>query len=401
MTDLRVPTAVPAALPAPVPQPAPAQAAGSGSHDAEWSAALQRILADPRRVRVHYQPIVDLQRGVVRGYEALARFPEAPGVPTIAWFEAAARLGCAGALEAQVMTAALVARPLLVRNRFIAVNLSPTALMSDEVAAALASCPRLDSIVLELTDQAVAHDTLRLRTAVDGLRARGAGLAVDDGGAGYGSLDRIMALRPQFLKLDGSVTQGIADDPSRIAMVRTLSDLAARLEAWVVAEGIESDEQLAALARLGVPLGQGYALARPAPAMAEIDRDLVRRMRQRGLGGIRGTGVEPLLERIPAVPTDPDAVRVAFAAQPHLEHVVTIDAAGRPVGILDRITFDGGCAPREPLRILAATPLADVARRAMARPLASRWDPAVCVDDAGAYQGVVPLDRVMGALAGA
>jgi len=396
MPELRVPTGAPPAFHV----PDPALAVAPSSHDAEWSAALQRILADPRRVRVHYQPIVDLQRGTVRGYEALARFPEAPDVPTVAWFDAAARLGFAGALEAQVMTAALVARPLLLRNRFIAVNLSPTALVSDEVAAALQASPRLDSIVLELTEDGGPQDTLRLRAAIDLLRARGAGLAVDDGGAGYGSLDRIMALRPQFLKIDGSVTQGIADDPSRIAMVRTLSDLAARLEAWVVAEGIESDEQLDQLARLGVPLGQGYALARPAPAMAEIDRDLVRRMRQRALSGVRGTGVAPLLERVPAVPVDPEAVRVAFSSQPHLEHVVTIDRTGRPVGVLDRVSFDRGVGPREPLRLPPATPLADVARRAMARPLAQRWDPVVCVDDAGTYQGVVPLDRVMGALAG-
>jgi len=375
-------------------------AAPMTQHDAEWSAALQRILDEPRRVRVHYQPIVDLQRGAIRGYEALARFTEAPEVPTIAWFDAAARLGYAGALEAQVMAAALLARPLLVRNRFIAVNLSPTALMSTEVAAALSGSPRLDSIVLELTDQPGAHDTLRLRGAVDDLRARGAGLAVDDGGAGYGSLDRIMALRPQFIKVDGAVTQGVAHDPSRVAMIETLAELASRLDAWIVAEGIETHEQLDALVRLGVPLGQGYALARPAPAMGEIDRELAAHMRQRALSGVRNHGVERLMERVPAVPSEPDAVRQAFGAQPHLEHVVTVDAQHRPNGVIDRVSFERGAPPREPLRLPPATPVVDVARRAMARPLAQRWDPVVCVDDGGAYQGVVPLDRVLATLAG-
>lgn len=387
MTDLRVPTG-----------PAPATL---DPHDEEWAAALARILDDPRRVRVHYQPIVDLQRGVVRGYEALARFPEAPEVPTAAWFEAAARLGCAGELEAQVVTAALVARPLLVRNRFIAVNLSAGALLSDEVAAALRDAPRLDSIVVELGDRSGGPDTAELRVAVDALRARGAGLAVDDGGAGYDNLDRIAGLRPQFLKLDGALTLGMPDDESRTALVRTFCDLAARFDAWIVAEGIERAEQLDALARLGVPLGQGYALGRPAPAMAEIDRDLVRRLRQRALVGVRGTGVEGLVERLPAVAADPTAVRVVLDAQPHLEHVVTVDAAGRPLGVLDRAAFERGEAPREPLCLRAQATPGDLARRAMTRPLAQRWDPVVCVDDAGAYVGVVPLERVVGVLAGA
>ncbi len=379
MTDLRAPMA------------GPAQHSGRLAarpwypQDSEWLVALQRVLDEPQRVRVHFQPIVDLQRGVVRGYEALARFAEVPGAPVVSWFEAAARLGYAGALEAQVMAAALLARPLLVRNRFVAVNLSPTALSSPEVAKVLRASHRLDAIVIELTERAGTQQLLEVRGAVDALRARGALLAVDDDGAGYGSVDHLLALRPQFLKLDGALTRGIATDSSRVAMVQTLKEVGEQLGAQLVAEGIEDERQLLTLARLGVPLGQGFALGRPKPAMVDIDRDLVGRLRREATQDERGGGVSRLLERVPAVLEGPHAVKLAFGAQQHLEHVVLVDVDQRPVGIVDRVSYGRGAPLRVPLRVALDTPVAEVARQAMARPLLRRWDPVVCVDSAGVY----------------
>lgn len=401
MSDFSAPPGSAAGVPAPGEGAAATAVAGSppSAEPRDWSGSLDRVLAAPQRVRVDYQPIVDLQRGVVRGYEALARFPDEPGVPTREWFAAAARLGCAGALEAQLITAALVARPLLAHDRFIAVNVSPDALGSPEVARALAATPRLDAIVLELTDDAASPtpDLSALLAVVDGLRARGAALAIDDAGAVYGSLDRINALSPQLIKIDGAVTRDIVGSPSRAAMVRTLVDLAARLDAWLVAEQIETDRQLDALGRLGVPLGQGFAIARPAPTIGEIDRTVSQRLRQRALDGVRADGISRLAETLPAVGAHAEA-RAAFAAHPQAEHVVVVTEGGAPVGVIDRLGVEGGGAPREPLCVLAATALDDLVRRALARPLDRRWDPVICVDAGGAYRGAVPLERVLAAL---
>lgn len=368
--------------------------------DSEWVAALQRVLDEPQRVRVHFQPIVDLQRGIVRGYEALARFSEIPGAPVVSWFEAAARLGYAGALEAQVVSAALMARPLLVRNRFISVNLSPAVLTHPAVVKALGGAHRLDAIVVELTGRADPSSLLAVRGAVDELRARGALLAAGDAGA-PGGVDDVLALRPQFLKLGGSLTRDIAEDPARVDAVEALAHLATRLDAQLVAEGIETDEQLDALAGLGVPLGQGYALARPTPAMVDIDRELVQRLRRRAASDSATAGLGRLLERVPGVPEGPGAVKLAFGAQAHLEHVVLLGAEQQPVGIIDRVAHARGAPVRLPLCVAPDVPVAEIAKRAMARPLVCRWDPVVCVGPTGAYQGVVPVERIVVALAGA
>lgn len=371
------------------------------SLDQGWIAALQQILAEPKCVRVHYQPIVDLQRGLVRGYEALARFPEAAGIGPRDWFVAAARLGYAGALEAQLLQAALVTRPLLVRDRFIAVNVSPQALLSSEVQAVLAAERSLEQLVVELIDLDDGADQEHVAEVLTGLRGRGAMVAVDDAGAESRSLDRVTALRPHFVKVDGAVIAGIEHDEARAEIIRTLGAFAAKLDAWVVAEGIETPEQLDALVRLGVPLGQGFALGRPVAAMGELDREVARRMRQRTLSGVNTERLSGLKEAALVVPIQggPDAVTTAFAAEPHAEHAVVLAPDGRPVGVLDRPAHDRGTPPRAPLCLFGVMPVTDAARRAMARPLGTRFDPIAIVDQRGAYLGVVPIDRIVAVLA--
>ncbi len=159
---------------------------------------LSDVLEQPGRVRPHFQPIVDLQRGEVCGYEALARFTDWPGIPPCDVFAAADGHGMGGALEAQMVREVLEARPHVAVDRFLSVNLSPHAVMSDEVQAAFGEADRLDSVILEITEQ-TDTDLDTLGAALAELRARGALVAVDDAGAGYGSLRRITALHPHFV----------------------------------------------------------------------------------------------------------------------------------------------------------------------------------------------------------
>ncbi len=368
-------------------------------NDAAWALALQRVLAEPQRIRVHYQPIVDLRRGVVRGYEALARFPEAPEVPPRAWFDAAARLGYAGAFEAQVVQAALVARPLLVRDRFVAVNVSPAALLSAEVQTALGSERRLEHIVVELTDHVDGADPASVRAAVDALRAAGGGIAIDEAGAASNSLERVMAVRPHYIKVSGSVVAGVAQDLTRVSVIESLSELATRLDSWLIGKGVETEAQLQTLMRLGVPFAQGYYLGHPAPAMAELAPGIRAIIRQQAME--TGTEVAILagvLDQVMAVEASPQAVADAFVADPQLEYVVCLGGDHKPLGVLDRPAHDRGNSPRPPMILPTSMPLNEAARRAMSRGLATRYDPIVCVADDGLYAGVVQIDRLVLAL---
>ena len=109
------------------------------------------------------------------------------------------------------------------------------------------------------------NDDPSLEAAIAVLRRRGTKLAVDDMGAGYAGLRQITAVHPDYLKLDRSLVTEIESDPDRAALVKAMVDYAERVGALVVAEGIETEAELRALADLGVHLLQGFLFARPGP----------------------------------------------------------------------------------------------------------------------------------------
>ena len=92
-------------------------------------------------------------------------------------------------------------------------------------------------------------------------------LAIDDVGAGFATLRHIIRLAPDIVKLDLTLTCGIAADPARTALASSLVDFADGIDATIAAEGIESPEDLALLRELGVTYGQGFYLARPSPLL--------------------------------------------------------------------------------------------------------------------------------------
>ncbi len=120
-------------------------------------------------------------------------------------------------------------------------------------------------VVVEMTEHAPVHDYDALTAALDPMRERGVRVAVDDAGAGFASLRHILLLRPDYIKLDISLCRGVGEDDARRAMARALVGFASETGSTVIAEGLESPADVAALRLLDVPLGQGYELGRPAP----------------------------------------------------------------------------------------------------------------------------------------
>ena len=362
---------------------------------------LSDVLEKPGRVRPHFQPIVDLQRGEVCGYEALARFTDWPGVAPSDVFAAADGQGMGGALEAQMVREVLEARPHVAADRFLSVNLSPHAVLSDEVQHAFAQADRLDAVILEITEQ-TDTDLETLGAALAELRARGALVAVDDAGAGYGSLARITKLQPHFVKVDRSLVSNVDNEPAKAAVVETLSELAARIDAWVVAEGIERLEELDTLIRMRVPLGQGYAFGRPGPGMAELEAELAGRIRTRYQPAARDRDVASLIEAVPTLPEPVSnrALGVLFDRRPGPDYIALVDGQGRPSGIVRREDFARREGPVRSLMLVTRDmSLAAVSRRAMSRPAPRRFDPLLCCDEAGRYAGLVRIERVVDALA--
>ena len=224
---------------------------------------VEALLDRPDAVTAHYQPILDLRTGLVAGYEALARFPKGTQNNPAEWFAQAHRCGLGFQLEARAIGAALhgTTRPA---NTFISVNVSPSALCSPEVLAVLPQ--QLGGVLVEITENEHVPDDPAFHAVRDEINRRGGRFAVDDAGSGYAGLRQLMRLRPDVLKLDRSVVDGVSDDPAKAALVGSLVRYARDMDATLCAEGIETLEDLELLADLDVTYGQGFAIARPGSA---------------------------------------------------------------------------------------------------------------------------------------
>jgi len=246
-----------------------------------------------------FQPIVDLSTGTTVGYEALTRF--ADGVRPDRRFADAAAVGLGLELEVATLMAALVAARRLPADGFVSLNVSPDLVVEyDRLSGLLvgASLP----VVLEITEHVVVDDYLALRAAIQRL-GPSIQLAVDDAGAGYSSFRHIVELRPDFVKIDIGLVRAIGQDPVRGALVAGMVHFARRTGSTLIAEGVETEDELATLRALAVGLGQGYLFGRPEPARA---RSRPTRGRSRATDLVPGGWTRPVRRGPGAVGVDTD-----------------------------------------------------------------------------------------------
>ncbi len=227
-------------------------------------AGLVRGLIEGGDVSMVFQPIVDLRSLAMVGAEALARFGGNPPRPPNLWFEEAALVGMRVELELATARAALLGRTRLPEGVWLAVNISPATAVSGAFPALLAEVA-LDGVVFEISEHARVSDYDGLKGVLAGVRSRGARLAIDDAGAGFASLQHILRLSPDFIKLDMALVRGVDSDPARRALASALTSFGNEIGAVLIAEGIETAGELDTLRGLGIRFGQGYYLGRPAP----------------------------------------------------------------------------------------------------------------------------------------
>lgn len=227
---------------------------------------IEAIL-DRQLLGIVYQPIHDLAGGRPRGAEALSRFAPEPGFDCPSdWFAAAAQVGLGLDLELLAVRTALAGLPFIPRGLYVSVNVSPETAISGRVEPLLADYPA-ERLVVEVTEHARVEDFQELAAALASLRAY-ARIAVDDVGAGYAGLRHLVDLSPNILKLDMGLTRQVDSDPARNALAQAMVAFAKRVGCDIVAEGIETAAEAAALKGLGVRYGQGYHFSRPMPAVA-------------------------------------------------------------------------------------------------------------------------------------
>jgi PAS domain S-box-containing protein len=364
--------------------------------EGEMLRAIERTIRGEQGLRLVVQPIVDLARGVVCGYEALSRFSGPPDATPDVWFAAAGTAGLSGVLEARAVQAALERRAGLPPNCFLSLNVSPHALAAPEVRDVFAQAGGLGGVVVEITEQSVVEDYASLHALLDPLREAGAMVAVDDAGAGYASLSHVLALRPDLVKLDRSLADGVDRDPAKAAVVEMLGGLAGRLDAWLLAEGIEREAELDTLVKLGVPLAQGYLLARPADEFVTAIPDaLAEGLRARREPPSAGT-VAMLVEPVARVREDDSGLGLPAGE----DLGIVVDAAGRPLALVRRGPHGILRGLSAVMTVLPQASVRDVVLRALARPETERFDALACHDEVGRLLGIVRLERLIAHLAG-
>ena len=214
---------------------------------------------------VAFQPIVDLASGRVVGAEALARFTDADGhaIPTERCFLDAHAVDIGVELELAVIKLALRCQDRLPAGRYLALNVSPAVLETDDLAFEINQRRTDRPLVIEITEHQPVEDYVALSASLDRLRSLGVRVAVDDVGSGFASFRHVTRVNPDILKLDRTLVCGIDDDPVRQSLAAAIVAFARDVGATVVSEGIESESELSCLKDLAVGCGQGFYLARP------------------------------------------------------------------------------------------------------------------------------------------
>lgn len=315
--------------------------------DTELEFRLDEIV-EKRALGALFQPIVDLERGVITGYEGLIRGPSnSPLHSPLQLFRAAERCGRTVEIEhlCRHVTLESFARLGLAGDLFL--NVSPECLLRHdarygetlEVMRRVGIDPH--RVVIELTEHQPAYDYELLRDAARHYRSMGFRIAIDDLGEGFSSLRLWSELRPEFVKIDMHFIQGCDADPVKKQFLRSIQEIARNSGSQVIAEGVETACELRCVRDIGIARGQGYFFARPAaqPA-AQLGSEAARAFASPTAGRGNGPSAAILLRQVTpiAASANIEEAYAVFEREPELQSLPVVEA-GKPLGIIGRNTL--------------------------------------------------------------
>jgi len=237
--------------------------------------ALREVFSQmlvPRNVRTVFQPIVDVCGGSAKlhSVECLARPPhDVSHVSPQDLFEHARTVGAEGLLDRSCVVAALRAAGKLSGDFRVSVNVHASTLAADAdlpafIAETSANCEvALSRLTVEIVEHSPPHRVKAFRTALARLRAFGMLVAIDDIGLGYSNFRMIVDAQADYFKIDRYFVSGIERDPYRFAVLESVAKLAAKVDARVIAEGVETATELGLVLEAGIDLVQGFYFSEP------------------------------------------------------------------------------------------------------------------------------------------
>lgn len=243
------------------------------------SLTLHEIM-ESRLIRSLYQPIVRLQDGAVIGYEALSRGPRnTPFESPLVLLSEAENHHCLWDLEILLRKCAIEGAANLEPGQSLFLNVDPRIIndpafhqgLTREYLESQLLSPT--SIIFEITERYAIQDHEAFNKVLCNYREQGYQIAIDDAGSGYSGMNTIAVTRPDYVKIDMDIVRNVHADPLRQAIVKSFVLLGQTANIRIVAEGIETREELKALIQLGVYSGQGYYLQRPIDQIRPIPQE--------------------------------------------------------------------------------------------------------------------------------
>ncbi|GIZ54010.1 GGDEF domain-containing protein [Noviherbaspirillum aridicola] len=313
---------------------------------------LREILS-LRQLSALFQPIINIQRGEIVGYEGLIRGPsDSPLHSPLNLFKVARANNLSVEVEHMCRRVVLERFAELDLPGKLFLNVSPDMLLQPRArhGETLGYIHEVgihpDRVIIELTENQPAYDYDLLREAVRHYRGMGFQIAIDDLGEGFSSLRLWSELRPEYVKIDMHFVQGIHQDPVKLQFVRSIQEIAQESGTIAIAEGIEAQTELMLVRDLGIACGQGYLIARPQPEpprelAAELTQSLNRTgvalYPQRGALEHNVVTAKKLLRIVPSVsPTmTNNEVCERFMSDPQLAILPVVDE-GLPLGLIAR-----------------------------------------------------------------
>lgn len=322
------------------------------SRDAMLLSRLNEILSR-RQLNALFQPIINMQRGEIVGYEGLIRGPsDSPLHSPMNLFKVARANNLSVEVEHMCRRVVLERFAELKLPGKLFLNVSPEMLLQPQArhGETLGYIHEVgispERVIIELTENQPTYDYELLREAVTHYRGMGFQIAIDDLGEGFSSLRLWSEMRPQYVKIDMHFVQGINHDPVKLQFVRSIQEIAEESGTVVIAEGIETQTELLLIRDLGIACGQGYHIARPQAAPATmLPADIAKSLNRDGVAvyphknAFEQTVVTALkLLRIVPVAT-PDMTNSQacdiFNNDPELQ-VIPVVENGTPLGLITR-----------------------------------------------------------------
>jgi diguanylate cyclase (GGDEF)-like protein len=384
---------------------------------------LNKILED-KSITTLYQPIVNLKNGEVLGYEALSRGPlNSPLFSPDKLFKTAEDCNLLWDLEQLCRTKALENSYSLEKDKFLFLNVDPLIMKDPKFKQGFTKeflqkhniVP--ESIIFEITERTSISDYKGFKNVINNYVDQGYKIAIDDIGSGYSGLTTLAEVRPHYIKIDMELIRDIDKDNFKQALIKTFVTLAENTNMKLIAEGIETKDELRTLIGLNVYAGQGFFLQKPSPAFNEIPKsitDLILHIKE-NLDYSFGISKHYIGQIISEDQSFTESVSCKlmkdYFSLTKATGACIVDGNDSPVGLVMEHTINSNLATqyghavfgkrpvsiimdRNPLIVDFNTPISTVSKVAMERDNSTLYD-YVIVTKKGRYSGIVTIKTLL------